>query len=113
LLQSGLDWSNAEVRVKIVVPSETAVLDARANLTSVLDRTRTGAVLDVIVGDGAPFDEILQASSADADVVFLGMATPAENFADYYRALRKRTDGLPTTVFVLAAEEIGFEEVLA
>lgn len=113
LLQSGLDWSNAEVRVKIVVPSETAVPDARANLTSVLDRTRTGAVLDVIVGDGAPFDEILQASSADADVVFLGMATPAENFADYYRALRKRTDGLPTTVFVLAAEEIGFEEVLA
>ncbi len=113
LLQSGLDWPEAELRVKIVVPNEAAATDVRSNLTSVLDRTRTGATLDVIIGNDAPFYEILHTSSADADVVFLGMATPSENFADYYRTLRARTEGLPSTVFVLAAEEIGFEEVLA
>ncbi len=33
-------------------------------------------------------------------------------FEDYYAHLRERTDGLPSTIFVLAAEEIAFREVL-
>jgi len=64
---------------------------------------------------GRSFDEILRSSSAGADLIFLGMATPSESaaFASYYEQLRARTDGMSTTVFVLGAEDIGFEQVLA
>ena len=35
------------------------------------------------------------------------------DFEAYYARLRERTAGLPSTVFVLAAEEITFGQVLA
>ena len=49
-----------------------------------------------------------------AGLVFLGMAEPegTDDFVDYYRMMRQRTQGLPSTVMVLAAEEIAFGEVL-
>jgi hypothetical protein len=56
---------------------------------------------------------MLEDSSADADLVFMGIARPeAGSFEEYYAQLRERTDNLPSTVFVLAAEEIAFREVL-
>ncbi len=64
------------------------------------------------MSEGRPFPEILQESSRDADLVFLGMAVPGEDFADYYDDLRERATGLPTTVFVLTSEQVGFGEVL-
>lgn len=71
----------------------------------------------MIVAEGCPFDEILRTASADADLVFLGMAAPDGDsegaFETYYARLRERTAGLPSTVFVLAAEEIAFGQVLA
>jgi hypothetical protein len=42
----------------------------------------------------------------------LGMATPDEGFREYLAGLRERTRGLPTTLYVLGAEEIGYGEVL-
>ena len=115
LLQTSVDWGDAEVRIKIVVPNEAAAEGVATNLNPLVDRLRTGATLDVIRSQNRPFDEILRTSSADADIVFMGMAAPmgVEDYATYYERLRSRTDGMPTTVFVLAAEDIGFEDVLA
>ena len=112
LIQTSLSWSEAAVRVKIVVPSEAAAEDARRNLTALVSSTRIGASTHVIVSGGRPFDEILRESSADADLVFMGMAEPSDDFAAYYEGLVQRTEGLPTTAFVLAAEEIAFGEML-
>ncbi len=115
LLQTSVDWGDAEVRIKIVVPNEAAAEGVASNLTPLVDRLRTGATLDVILSKDRPFDEILRTSSADADIVFMGMADPAgvKDYSVYYEQLRSRTDGMPSAVFVLAAEDIGFEEVLA
>lgn len=54
-------------------------------------------------------------TSADADLVLIGLAQPDPDvpFEDYYTALRERTAGLPATLFVLAAEDIAFGKVLA
>ncbi|MGI9175675.1 MAG: Na-K-Cl cotransporter [Rhodothermales bacterium] len=112
LIQTSFSWREADVRVKIVVPSEAAAEDARRNLTALVSGTRIGASTHVIVSSGRPFDEILRASSADADLVFLGMAEPTGDFAAYYEGLLERTRGLPTTAFVLAAEEVAFGEML-
>jgi amino acid transporter len=113
LLQSSLRWQRARVRLMMVVPDEDAATEARKNLEAMAQRTRTGAEPHVLASNGKPFFDILQESSADADLVFMGIAKPEEGeFEEYYTNLRERTEGLPTTVFVLAAEEIAFREVL-
>jgi amino acid transporter len=112
LLQSSLLWRGVEVRIKMVVPNEAAARGAEENLASIVERIRTGAKHEVLVSDGRPFESILHESSRDADLVLLGMAEPDDGFATYFDALRHRTRGLPTTMFVLAAEEIGYGEVL-
>ena len=42
----------------------------------------------------------------------MGMAEPHEGFDAYYDQLQKQTEGLPTIVFTLAAEELEFGEVM-
>jgi amino acid transporter len=112
LIRTSLKWRGAEVRLKMVVPDEGAAREVHGNLEGFLDRTRTGAVAEVLAAEGRTFDEILHESSADADLVMLGMAQPRENFSDYLTDQRARAKGLPTTLFVLAAEDIEFQEVL-
>ena len=112
LLQSGRKWWDAEVVVKMIVNDQAAAEDAKQNLVSIIERIRTGAQAEVIIQDNRELKEILHESSHDADLVFLGMAEPTGNFVSYYERLQGITDGLPTTIFVLAAEEISFGDVL-
>lgn len=112
LLKSSRLWYDAQVTLKIMVDNEKAAADARQNLSLVIKKLRTGSKLEVIVSNDRSFEEVLQQSSAQADLIFMGMANPDENFESYYSNLQKRLKGLPTTVLVLAAEEISFGEVL-
>lgn len=112
LLQSSRRWLDAEVRLKMVVNDQPAAVDAQRNLERVIEKLRTGAKAEVLVSGGRKFEEILHESSSDADLIFLGMAEPGNNFLSYYENLQEKIDGLPTTVLVLAAEEISFGEVL-
>lgn len=112
LLQSSRRWYDAEVCLKIVVEHENAEEDAKKNLERIVNQIRIEAKLEVIVSDGRAFHEILASSSKNADLILLGMAEPDENFASYYGHLQERLSGLPTTMMVLAAEEISFGEVL-
>lgn len=114
LLKNSLHWRNAELRVKIAVPTKEAAQDAQANLSGLMAGFRTGAVAQVLVLDGRPFKDVLYESSRGADLVLMGMREPGEteNYADYYWKLLERAEGLPTTAFVLAAEELEFGEIL-
>ncbi|CAN5235214.1 Na-K-Cl cotransporter [soil metagenome] len=112
LLQSSRSWYNSTVSVKMMVHDEKAAKDARRNLSAVIKKLRTGAKLEVIVSNGRSFDEVLHESSSNADLLFMGMALPDENFAQYFENLQKRINKLPTTILVMAAEEISFGEVL-
>jgi len=77
-----------------------------------LAATRINADTEILVADGRSFPDILRQSSTDTDLVFLGMAAPGDNFEEYYESLQKRTSQLPTTVFVLAGENLDFEQVI-
>jgi amino acid transporter len=113
LLQSGLEWRGARVRLKMVVPTSEAVQRAQANLSAMAERTRIGAETYVLAAEGRPFFDLVRESSRDADLVLIGIARPDKGgFGSYYAQLRENTEGLPSTVFVLAAEEIVFREVL-
>jgi hypothetical protein len=112
LLKTSTQWRDSEVCVKMIVPGEEVVPGVRANLTSLVEDLRTGASNQVIVGGDRPFDEILHEHSAGADIIFMGMAEPGDDFRTYYETLQHRIIGLPTTISVLAAEELIFREIL-
>jgi amino acid transporter len=114
LVHTSLEWRGSEVRIQMVAPNEAAAEEMRRTVGERLRQTRTGAALHVIQAEGRSFDEVLHATSQAADLVLMGLAVPepGADFAAYYTALRARTDGLPTTLFVLAAEDIAFGQVL-
>ena len=112
LLRHDQSWREATIYLNLVVPDAAAAQAAQLNLDRMLLELRVGATSRIIVADGRPFDEILCSTSAAADLVFLGMATPREQYATYYETLQRRVAPLPTTLFVLAAPDFAFAEVL-
>ncbi|MDY7021253.1 MAG: Na-K-Cl cotransporter, partial [Cyanobacteriota bacterium] len=114
LLRTSIEWRGAEIYLKLVVPDQTAAQAARLNLNELVEQLRIGAKPNVIVSDGKPFPKILHQSSSKADLVFLGMAKPSEdlNYCEYYEGLQKLAEGLPPTIFVLAAPNFAFAEIL-
>lgn len=112
MLQNSMTWKGAEIHLKIVVNKKEALSEIEMNMRSIIDQIRFDAKVDVIPSNGEPFPEIFRKGSADADMVMLGMATPDENFTKYYESMLHLTKNMPTSVFVLAGQEISFGEVL-
>ncbi|MEM8778431.1 MAG: Na-K-Cl cotransporter [Cyanobacteria bacterium P01_G01_bin.49] len=112
LLRSNPRWRKGDIYLKLVVTDETGVSEAQQNLEKLVQDLRIGALSQVILADGRTFATILKQSSAGADFIFLGMSTPGDLFMQSYERLQQWTTCLPTTVFVLAAPEFNFEEVL-
>jgi solute carrier family 12 (sodium/potassium/chloride transporter), member 2 len=112
LLRSNPNWQDAEIRLKLVVNDETGVQAAQANLDNLAKHLRIGALSEVILADGRTFATILEKSSMGADLIFLGMTSPGEMFMQSYEKLQNWTENLPTSIFVLAAPEFNFQEVL-
>ncbi|MGP1384927.1 MAG: Na-K-Cl cotransporter [Thainema sp.] len=118
LLRTSWKWRGAEIQLKLVAPNSMAAEAAETNLESMAKSLRVEATSKVLVAEGRTFDEILQESSQNADLVFLGMATPqddlgqSENYCHYYQQVQQRTADLPTTVLVLAGQNVAFSEIL-
>lgn len=112
LLSADRLWSNAKIYLKLVVPDEAAAQAAQTNLGFLVQKLRMRVSCRVLVANGRSFDEILRESSQDADLVFLGMATPGDGFTQYYERLQRRTSNFATTILVLAAPGFAFEEIL-
>ena len=112
LLRTDINWRHAKIYMKLVVPDLDAAAAAKDNLEELSKNLRIDVVPKVIVAEGRPFDEILEQSSSNADLIFLGMAAPSGNFTEYYEKLQERVTNLPSTIFVLAAPEFAIGEVL-
>jgi amino acid transporter len=112
LLRSDIDWRNAQIYLKLVVADDAAAVAANNNLKNFVQKLRIDLIYEVLIAKGRSFTEILRQSSEDADLIFLGMARPQDNFMDYYENLQRRVSDLPSTVFVLAAPNFAFGEVL-
>ncbi len=113
LLRDSIQWRSARIHLKLMVENEEAAKAARENLSHQLISLRIDAEAHVLVANGRSFQQVLQESSSQADMVFLGIAQPNENFRSYYEAMQSRTAGLPSTVYVLAAPNFAFSKVLS
>ncbi len=112
LLKSSQSWWNANLRIKMVVKDEQGAQKARENLRRIISNIRIKADLEVLISQGRAFNDILKESSKDADLIFMGMAEPGDQFAEYYHKIHKNLDGLPTTALVLAAKGSAYGDVL-
>ena len=113
LLLTDMDWRNAEIHLKLVVPEQVAAQPTQANVDKLIRDLRISATPQILVSNGRPFYDILHESSQNADLIFLGIRTPGENFTEYYEDLQSKTTDLPSTVFVLAAPGFSYGEVLS
>jgi hypothetical protein len=112
LLQTSTRWRSVDVRIRMVVPADAPRNEIAENIASRLRAMRIEAEVDILASDGRPFWDMLADSSRDCDLVMLGMAEPDDDFTAYYQSLRERIRDLPPSLLVLAAEEIGFGDVL-
>lgn len=115
LLQRSRNWKNSEVNVKMLSRSEQASIGASENLSQLLKEMRVNHNENVIFEPEADFYEVLSEHSAGADLIMLGMAIPEGDFdyESYYSKLSEKTKNLPSTLFVLASQEVAFGEVLS
>jgi len=112
LLKRSLEWRDANLTIKMVVPNESAAIDAERNLVEMIDKMRSTAKYEMIIAGNRKFPEILAESSRDADLVFLGLKEPDDDYVEYYRNLQANTSSLNNKVFILSGEDVDFEEVL-
>ncbi len=102
LLRLNAQWRDAEITVRTIVLSETERLDMAQGLDELIHSIRIRAKRDVII---KPADtsivEIMQQTSRDADVVFLGLPAPeAGEEDDAAERLLEMVEKLPTAVLV-------------
>ena len=115
LLQRSINWKGTEVNVKMLSRSEKAAEGASHNLSSLLKEMRVDHNEKVIYEADKDFYAVLEEHSSGADLIMLGMAVPREGFEyrSYYEQLSQKTKNLPSTLFVLASQEVQFGEVLS
>lgn len=112
LLQNSEEWRDAMIHLKMVVPNQAAAAGAEKNITMLVESIRINLKKEIIVSNGRKFEEILHQSSTNADLIIMGMAEPHGDFTRYYEELCDRSAGLPTVLYVLASQDVVFEDVL-
>jgi hypothetical protein len=112
LLRRSMEWRHATIRLNMVLDSENAAAEARKNISEILKSVRIDIQQNLVVSYGQTFDELRRKISGKADLILLGMAEPDERFLEYYTTMIRKIEGAPSTMFVLAGQEVSFEEVL-
>ena len=110
-------WADAEVTVRRIVTGDDDVTSAANEVQELLEAARFPAKMQVVREEGEPF-EVIRRYSAEADLIFLGLRPRGaeESLADYaayYAALARHTEGLPPTALVSAGDEVDLHRLFA
>jgi hypothetical protein len=116
LLKTSPEWEGATLTLKTVVDDAADQPRALARLNELVQRGRFPATAEVLVRSGREVFEVMRAESQAASLVLAGIRPPApdetaEVYAGYYQQVLQRTDGLPPTALVMAAEDIDFQRI--
>ncbi len=112
LIQHSPHWQNIEICLKMVVPNQKALKDAKNNLNQIITQFRLQFKQKIIVANGESFTDILKRESATKDLVMLGLKKPDSDFENYYKEFKANTKEISWKIFVLAAQDIEFADVL-
>ena len=116
LLSRNPRWAKSRLILKTIVSSPDKRGEAQKGTESFIKSRRLNAETEVIYSQSRDVFETIRNSSEGASLVFLGMRAPeddesVEEYSRYYQDLLRRTEGLPSTVMVIAAETIDFHRV--
>jgi len=102
LLTRNPQWRGSRIVILSIVSNELMRTEIEGQLTSLLPQARIEAESRVIIKPKpTSIRDIIHAESANADVVFLGLATPDEAaLLDYAQRMNQLADGLKTVFFV-------------
>jgi solute carrier family 12 (potassium/chloride transporter), member 4/6 len=102
LLTRNPEWRGARIRILSLASNPLAKAQTERVLRQLIPEIRIEADIDVKIKEvGVSVREAIHAESAGADVVILGLATPAAGEEERYaQRLTELADGLPTCFFV-------------
>ena len=102
LLTLNPEWRGARITVKSIAVSELAKDETDRSLATMIPEARIPASTKVILKpEGRTVIEIMREESAEADVVFMGLAEPKPGEEGAYaQRLAEMTEGFPTVVLV-------------
>lgn len=102
LLTRNPEWRGARIRIMSLASNQLAKEQTERILQRLIPEIRIEADIEVkIKEEGYSVHEAIHAESAAADVVILGLATPAAGEEERYaQRLRELAEGLPTCFFV-------------
>lgn len=114
LMKATEAWRNATVRIITVVTDDQNAEEVRANLQSMLDRSRVDAQPLVLQRKERPIPEIMKSVSGTQDLAILGLKLPGpEDSAEFFfERTNQFLEVLPTTVLVCSARNFKGEPVL-
>ena len=119
MIQTSPEWCDSKFTIKTVARDQEESDSIHADIDSFLKEARLIAEPSVIIHSysDSPLPTSIRESSADADLVFIGMRPPdedetVESYIVYYKKLIEQTEGFPMLAIVLAAEEIKFQDIL-
>jgi len=116
LLSRNPRWGKSRLLLKTIVSSAEERDELAKRSESFIESRRLDAEMEVIYGRSRDVFETIRTASEGADLVFLGMRAPGndetvEEYSRYYQDLLARSEGLPPTVMVMAAEAVEFYRV--
>ncbi len=114
LLRFDFHWRRSTILLKLKIERESDLAPTKKRLQDLIEKLNIDLIPEVIVSQETDFKKVIISNSQEADLIFVGLAEPQENFnfAQYYQALQQKTDNLPSVAFVMAATNFPFEEVL-
>lgn len=115
-LKTSQEWDGAQLWIKTIVDTEEERAEHIKQVNNFLGEANIDARVEVYLKDDRCPHDIIREESQHSSIVFLGMRIPdddesVDDYSAYYSQLMTNTDGLPTTVLVLASEQINFNNI--
>lgn len=102
LISTSVHWKNAVISLISIVDSKEKESDAFMQLSRLSSESRINTTIDIIVKDKeSSFTDIIHRTSADADVVFMGLKTPDEGTENDYALKLQELAGTLKAVFFI------------
>jgi len=118
LIKTSGKWSDCKTLLKSIVQDEEEREDRNEVLKEFIDTQNISAEPEVIVGNGSPVFSTMSSNIDEINIVFLGLRTPGEGetteeYCEYYKDILEKTKNFPTTMMVLASQDIEFNRLFS
>ncbi|HPL64636.1 MAG TPA: hypothetical protein PK587_12790 [Syntrophales bacterium] len=116
LLSTSQPWRNARISIKTIFSAAGDRADIEEGLRTFAEQGRLDASIEAVLADNSDLFAVVENSSRDADLIFLGLRSPGpdeslESYSSYLRNVFQCTTGIPTVGYVLASENLDFKKI--